>query len=188
MAKNSTPKAEMAASLVRGVHDLMIKYNISLESCSKLYRYIIFQIVTPLCLVLLMLWLLRKLIRHVSQSIWPPTVDELRAQALGILKKAELAKKRTKDQDHYEEAKKLLQTSIKKDRLYLPSYLTLASVQLYLEKDAKESMVTIENALDIFPKDKDLTSLQLDAKAMNENMGHMVLAGPLSCRHLECIP
>mmetsp|Transcript_1687 Transcript_1687/g.2702 ORF Transcript_1687/g.2702 Transcript_1687/m.2702 type:complete len:189 (+) Transcript_1687:253-819(+) len=188
MAPSKRPKAEMAASLVRGIHELMVKYNISLESLSKLYRYIMFRILAPFCLVLLMLWLLRKLLRHVSQIIWPPTVDELRAQALGILKKTERAIIRTKDQEHYEEAKKLLQTSIKKDRLYLPSYLTLASIQLYLEKDAKESMVTIENALDIFPKDKDLISLQLDAKAMNDNMGHMVLAGPVSCRHLEYIP
>jgi uncharacterized membrane-anchored protein len=81
-------------------------------------------------------------------------------------------------------ARKLLLRSIKLYPNYLPSYLALAAMQLYQEESIEEGVATIEAALKIFPDDKELLQMKMDAKAMEANLGHMILCGASASRYL----
>jgi hypothetical protein len=97
---------------------------------------------------------------------------------LGCLKKGD-------DDQARIQANSLFRQSIKKDPKHLPSYLSLIALQLFHEEDHKGAMETIQDAKSKFPKNKDLQNLELDAKAMSANLGHMVLAGSFASPHLE---
>jgi hypothetical protein len=99
-------------------------------------------------------------------------------EGLGCLKKGDGDQARI-------QANKLFRQSIKKDPKHLPSYLSLIALQLFHEEDHKSAMETIRDAKTKFPKNEDLKNLELDAKAMSVNLGHMVLAGSFASPHLE---
>ena len=98
-------------------------------------------------------------------------------EALGLLKKAD-------DQSTVRQAESLLQKSIQKNPTFKPSHLALAALQLY-QQDCPEACVkTIDRALKWFPDDPELKQLQLDARAVQQNLGHMVKAGSITIPHL----
>ena len=71
-----------------------------------------------------------------------------------------------------------------KDPNYLPSHLSLAAMEIYVEQDSVSALDTLERAQKIFPNDKELKQLHLDAEAMSSNLGHMVTAGAFANKHL----
>jgi hypothetical protein len=81
-------------------------------------------------------------------------------------------------------AKKLLLRSIKHYPNYLPSHLSLAAMQLYQEESIEDGVATVDAALKIFPEDKELLQMRMDAKAMEANLGHMILCGASASRFL----
>lgn len=102
-------------------------------------------------------------------------------EALGVLKKGD-------DDATIRQAERLLKRSIKRQTSYLPSHLSLASLQLYQQDSPEKCLETIDVALTIFPNDKELLQLQLDAKAVQQNMGHMATAGAVTVPYLGDIP
>lgn len=68
--------------------------------------------------------------------------------------------------------------------MYLPSILTLAAIQIYQEENATEGQQTVEKGLRLFPGNKDLLQLQLDCKAVAQNLGHMINAGFSASKYL----
>lgn len=138
-----------------------------------------FRVLLPFsCLALFFLVFVR-VFRFVIRILFPPTAEELRRKALGLLNR------KNDDPKRREKAKKILEQSIVCDSQHLPSYLALASIQVYQEKHPKEGLETLNQAMRHFPKDEELTAIQLDAKAMQGNMGHMVLTGNFYCPHLD---
>jgi hypothetical protein len=97
--------------------------------------------------------------------------------ALGILKKGDTKLYR-------ENVKQLLYRCIKRYPTYLPSYHSLAAIQLYQENSIKDALDTIERGLKLFPKDKELHQMKLDAMALQANLGHMVHAGACASKYL----
>lgn len=102
-------------------------------------------------------------------------------EALGVLKKSD-------DDYTIRQAERLLKRSIKREPTFLPSHLSLASLQLYQQDSPDKCLKTIDVALTIFPKNKELLQLQLDAQAVQQNMGHMATAGAVNVPHLGDIP
>lgn len=98
-------------------------------------------------------------------------------QALGCLKKGDNATSRR-------EAKQLLNLAIRRYPTYLPARLSLIAIQLYQEQDVEAASKTIDKAKETFKDDKELKQMQLDAQAMANNLGHMVLAGSFSNTYL----
>jgi uncharacterized protein HemY len=98
-------------------------------------------------------------------------------EALGLLKKGD-------DQRTVLRAEKLLIKSIKRDPTFLPSHLSLAALQLFQQDLPEACLETIDRALKLFPNDPELIQLQLDAKAVEQNLGHMVMAGSVTIPHL----
>ena len=111
-----------------------------------------------------------RVLQSLHRIIFPPDATELYKEALGCLKKGE--NRRTVNQ-----AKQLLIKSIKKDPKYLPPRLSLAALQLYQEQNHEDATVTIKETQALFPSNKELENMELDARAMKANLGHMVLAG-----------
>jgi len=109
--------------------------------------------------------------------LFPPGAPELHKQALGCLKDGE-------DKEERDKAIELLEMSLRLDPLYLPSYLTLTAVYIYQDEDATSALKTLDKGLQRFPKNKDLLQLQLDAKAVQQNLQHMVRAGFFSSKYL----
>ena len=102
-------------------------------------------------------------------------------EALGVLKKGD-------DARTIQKAERLLKKSINRQPTFLPSHLSLASLQLYQKDSPEECLKTITVALEIFPENKELLQLQLDAKAVEQNMGHMATAGVVTVPYLGEIP
>jgi hypothetical protein len=102
-------------------------------------------------------------------------------EALGLLKKEDNERAAL-------QAEHLLQWSIKRQPTYRPSYLSLASLQLYQRDLPDECLKTIDRALLVFPNDPDLLKLQLDAKAVEQNLGNMTKAGLTTMPYLGDIP
>jgi hypothetical protein len=99
------------------------------------------------------------------------------SHTLGLLKKED-------DQRTVRQAESLLQKSIKRDPTFLPSHLALAALQLYQQDCPVACAKTIDRALKWFPDDPELIQLQLDAKAVEQNLGYMVKAGSITIPHL----
>jgi tetratricopeptide (TPR) repeat protein len=106
--------------------------------------------------------------------LFPPSADENRTLALKVLR----------EENDTVQAEKLLRRSIKQDPMYLPSYLSLAAMQLYIEESAEDGLETIEKALNLFPNDKELLKMKMDAKAIQANLGNMVQAGAFASEYL----
>lgn len=101
-------------------------------------------------------------------------------EALGVLKKGD-------GDSTWEQAEKLFRKSVRKDPHYLPSYLSLIAMQLYRKEDHEAALLTIKKARAMFPtkrKNKELRDMELDARAMGSNLGHMVLAGSFASPYL----
>lgn len=105
----------------------------------------------------------------------------LHREALGVLKKGD-------DDRTIRQAERLLKKSIKRQPTYVQSHLSLASLQLYQKDSPEESLETIDAALEIFPNNKELLQLQLDAQAVQQNMGHMTTAGAVTVPYLGDTP
>ncbi len=102
-------------------------------------------------------------------------------EALGTLKKGD-------DKRTLRRAERLLEQSIRKEPTFLPSHLSLASLQLYQWDSPEECLKTIDRAYGWFPKNPELIQLELDARAVQENLGHMVRTGAVSIPYLGDIP
>lgn len=118
-----------------------------------------------------------RVFQTLHRIVHPPNAKELHKEALGCLKKGE-------NKPTVNRAKQLLERSIKKDPHYLPPRLSLAALQLYQEQNHEEATVTIKQAQALFPNNKELDNMELDAKAMKANLGHMVLVGSAATTYL----
>jgi len=105
----------------------------------------------------------------------------LHREALGLLKKGD-------DDRTIRQAERLLKRSIRHEPAHLQSHLSLASLQLYQMDSPEECSKSLDYALTIFPSNEELLQLQLDAKAFQQNMGHMATAGAVTIPHLGEIP
>ena len=118
-----------------------------------------------------------RILQTLQRIVYPPNAKELHKEALGCLKKGE-------NKPTVNRAKQLLERSIKKDPHYLPPRLALAALQLYQEQNHDDAAVTIKEAQALFPGNKELKNMELDVRAMEANLGHMVLAGSAATNYL----
>lgn len=118
-----------------------------------------------------------RVFQTLHRIFFPPNAKELHKEALGCLKKGE-------NKPTVHRAKELLKRSIKKDPHYLPPRLSLAALQLYQEQNHEDASITIKEAQALFPDNKELDNMELDARAMKANLGHMVLAGSAATKYL----
>ena len=122
-----------------------------------------------------------KIAFEVYRILFPPPAHIWHKEALGVLKKGD-------DDRTIRQAERLLNKSIRRQPTYLPSHLSIASLQLYQKDSPQECLESIEYALTIFPNNEELLQLQLDAKAVQGNMKNMVTAGMVTVPYLGEIP
>mmetsp|Transcript_7943 Transcript_7943/g.14446 ORF Transcript_7943/g.14446 Transcript_7943/m.14446 type:complete len:182 (-) Transcript_7943:276-821(-) len=161
--------------------------NITRELPGLLYSLYVFAwdvltaVVFPLasiCAVTIVSW---KIGSEGYKILFPPPADVWHKEALGVLKKGE-------DDLTIRKAERLLKKSIHRQPTYLPSHLSIASLQLYQKDSPQECLKSIDYALTIFPNNEQLIQLQLDAKAVQGNMKNMVTAGAVTVPYLGEIP
>ena len=118
-----------------------------------------------------------RVLQVLHRIVFPPNAKQLHNEALACLKKGDDAPSRR-------QAKKLLRRAITKDPKFLPARLTLIAIQLYQEQNHQDASTTIQEAKAIFPGNKELKNMELDAMAMKSNLAHMVLAGSFATTYL----
>jgi cellobiose-specific phosphotransferase system component IIA len=127
-------------------------------------------VLVPIMLAIIALVTLIRILEACHRLLHPPDARQLHQEALAYLKKGN-------DNESRRKAKRRLMSSIQKDSSYLPSRLSLAALLLYKEENIKEAERVIQDAQKLFPENKDLVNMMLDADAMKRNLKHMVLAG-----------
>jgi tetratricopeptide (TPR) repeat protein len=118
-----------------------------------------------------------RVLQILHRIVYPPNAKQLHKEALACLKKGDDAPTR-------KQGKKLLRRAITKDPKFLPARLTLIAIQLYQEQNYQDASTTIQEAQAIFPGNKELKNMELDAMAMKSNLAHMVLAGSFATMYL----
>ena len=165
------------SALVKAIENLVEAAPDAFARLVPVIKDAVTTVLLPIFVVIFCTVSARRALQILHRIVFPPNAQQLHKEALACLKKGDDAPTR-------KQAKKLLQKAITNDPRFLPARLTLAAIQLYQEQKYQDATITIQEAQAIFPGNKELKNMELDAMAMKSNLAHMVLAGSFASTYL----
>lgn len=165
------------SGLAKAIERIVVEAPVAFAQLLPVLRAAVKEVLIPIVAGIFGTFVAIRALQGLHRIVYPPDARELNKEALGWLKKGE-------NRHNVNQAKQLLKRSIKKDPNYLPPRMSLAALQLYQEQNHQDAIVTIKETQALFPGNKELENMELDAKAMKANLGHMVLAGSATTNYL----